>query len=383
MIAARTRPKHDRDGEKTMTTLKLYGALTALVICVAAGSVAFAGGFDSVGDPVVIDGVDFQSMAEYFESGEFKNSDRRCGTPESWTLPEVLPGRGTADCTMGLTNPDPIYDPDPSFVYEIPVVVHIITHDNGTTGDLTDSMVQSQIDVLNEDYLAIPGTLGENGSFTGIRFVLATEDSIGDPTSGITRTANTNWYNDNDESGFKSTLMWDPNRYLNFYTNNTVYLGYAWFPQWGVGSWQDGIVITYRAFGRNSPAFPYNLGRTATHEVGHWLGLLHTFQDGCGVAGAPGCYTSGDRVCDTDPDAGQTFGCPGGTSCGSYPIPVENFMEYTDDACMDLFSLEQANRMRCSLTSYRPAGYSVVLLDGIFLDGFESGNTLEWWTTIP
>ncbi len=365
-----------------MKELIFCALLIVLVTCLAGGS-AFAGEANYQGDAVEIDGVEYQNMTEYFQSGHFKNSGRRCGTPDSWALPEVLPGRATADCTMVLTNPDPSYDPDLSFVYEIPVVVHIITHDNGTTGDITDQMVQSQIDVLNEDYLAIPGTLGENGTFTGIRFVLASEDPNGDPTNGITRTANTNWYNDNDESGFKSTLMWDPNRYLNFYTNNTQYLGYAWFPQWSVGGWQDGIVVYYRSFGRNSPFFPYNLGRTATHEVGHWLGLLHTFQDGCGTAGAPGCYSTGDRVCDTDPDAGQTFGCPGGTSCVSYPIPVENYMEYTDDACMDLFTWEQANRARCSLTSYRPIGYSVVLLDGIFLDGFESGDTLDWSNTIP
>ncbi|MEN8163432.1 MAG: zinc metalloprotease [Acidobacteriota bacterium] len=366
-----------------MKVLKSFGILTALVVTLAGGSMVFAGDVGLPGDAVVIDGVDYQSMTEYFHSEHFKSGDRRCGTPDYWAHPEVLPGRDTADCTMILTNPDPIYDPDLTYVYEIPVVVHIITHDNGVTGDLTDQMVQSQIDVLNEDYLAMPGTLGENGNFTGIRFVLATEDPDGLPTTGITRTANTNWYNDNDESGFKSTLMWDPNRYLNFYTNNTVYLGYAWFPQWGVGGWQDGIVITYRAFGRNSPMYPYNLGRTATHEVGHWLGLLHTFQDGCGTASAPGCYSTGDRICDTDPDATQTFGCPSATSCGSYPIPVENYMEYTDDACMELFTPEQANRARCSLTSYRPIGYSMVLLDGIFHDGFESGDTTGWSFASP
>ncbi len=366
-----------------MKTLKSRLVLMALVVLVAGGSVTFAGEVDSAGDQVVIDGVDYRSMTDYFLSDHFKSSGRRCGTPDSWVFPEVLPGRAPADCTMNLTNPDPIYDPDLTFVYEIPVAVHIITHDNGTTGDLTDQMVQSQIDVLNEDYLAIPGTLGENGTFSGIRFVLASEDPDGNPTTGITRTANTNWYNDNDEQGFKSALMWDPNRYLNFYTNNTNFLGYAWFPQWGVGGWQDGIVVYYRSFGRNSPFFPYNLGRTATHEVGHWLGLLHTFQGGCGTADPPGCYSSADLVCDTNPDATSHFGCPGGTSCGSYPIPVENYMEYTDDACMELFTPEQANRTRCSLTSYRPIGYSVVLLDGIFLDGFESGDYPAWSNVSP
>jgi hypothetical protein len=327
-------------------------------------------------------GETFHSWEEYVQSEEFRAAGMRCGTPEPWFFPEhEPPAEAPQDCTLWTTNPDPSYAPGP--IYEVPVVVHIITHGNGVTGDITDATVQSQIDVLNEDYLAIAGTNGGDGNFTGIQFVLASEDPDGMPTTGITRTANTTWYNDQDEQGFKSTLNWDPRYYLNFYTNNTQYLGYSWFPQWGVGSWHDGIVINYRAFGRPAPMYPYNLGRTATHEVGHWIGLFHPFQDGCGLPDPPSCYSTADLICDTNPDQNDTYGCPvGATSCGGYPVPIENYMEYTDDACMTEFTPEQVLRMRCTLTSYRPLVYREV--DAvIFADGFESGDWSEWSAAYP
>jgi hypothetical protein len=325
-------------------------------------------------------GTTFHSWQDYVSSPEFEAAGMRCGTHEPFIVPERSDGpEAPGHCSMGSTNPDSMYDPGP--IYRIPVVVHIITHGNGTTGDISDAMVQSQIDVLNEDYNAISGTPGEDGTYTAIEFYLATEDPDGFPTTGITRTANTTWYNDQDEQGFKSALMWDPHRYLNFYLNNTVYLGYAWFPQWGVGTWQDGVVITWRAFGRPSPMYPYNQGRTATHEVGHWLGLLHPFQGGCGSP--TNCYTTADLICDTEPDASSTYGCPvGSTSCGGERVPVENYMEYSDDACMTKFTAEQMRRARCTLTSYRPNVYEEVETV-TFQDGFESGDWSNWEHTSP
>jgi hypothetical protein len=357
-------------------------ALLAVVVALtlAPGASANDRGSTPRGDLSDNDGARPESWSTYVQSDRFKASGARCGTLNPSYYPE-LPIDAPQDCTLYVTNPDGSYDPGP--LYEIPVVVHIITHANGVSGDISNAMVQSQIDVLNEDFLAIPGTLGEDGTYTGIQFVLASEDPNGDPTDGITRTANTNWYNDNDEAGFKSTLMWDPHRYLNFYTNNTPYLGYAWFPQWGVGFWQDGVVINYRSFGRNSPQPPYHLGRTATHEVGHWIGLLHTFEDGCGNPTPPFCYSTADLICDTEPDAFDTYNCPvGSTSCGGQRIPVENYMEYTNDACMEKFTPEQMRRLRCTLTSYRPNIYTEVEA-GLFSDGFESGDTSEWSTTGP
>src|SRR5262249_54891167 len=98
----------------------------------------------------------------------------------------------------------------------------------------------------------------------------------------------------------------------------------------------------------------YNQGRTVTHEVGHWLGLFHPFDFGCGTSS---CYTTGDRICDTNAEANARFGCPGSAvSCGS-PDPIHNYMDYTDDTCMTNFTQEQARRMRCTLTSYRPQAW--------------------------
>ncbi|HOC43355.1 MAG TPA: zinc metalloprotease [Thermoanaerobaculales bacterium] len=350
-------------------------AAFGLIIIVSIALSAAAGD----GDAVQFMGVTYPSWSTYVQSEAFQAFGMRCGTPDSSFHPEVqldAPG----DCSMAITNPDPSYAPGP--IYEIPVVVHIITAADGVTGDLSDALVQSQIDVLNEDYLAIAGTAGGGGTYTGVRWVLAATDPHGDPTTGITRTANASWFNDNDEQGFKTALMWDPHRYLNFYTNNTQYLGYSWFPQWGVGGWQDGIVINYQAFGRPSTMPPYHLGRTATHEVGHWVGLLHTFEGGCGNPDQPYCYSTADKICDTEPDATSHFYCTPGTSCGSYPIPIENYMEYTNDACMTRFSEEQMLRLRCAITSYRPNVYTLIDTT-LFSDGFESGDWSTWSAAAP
>jgi hypothetical protein len=357
--------------------MKHISSIAAIALVLIAGSsVPAAAGDDGT---VNFMGLSYPSMSAYVQSDAFEALGMRCGTlPPDW-YPEV-PLEAPADCSLSTTNPDPAYGPGP--IYEVPVVVHIITADNGVTGDLTDQMVQSQIEVLNEDYLAIAGTPGDDGTYIGIRFVLATVDPNGDPTTGITRTANTTWFNDNDEQGFKSALMWDPNRYLNFYTNNTQYLGYSWFPQWGVGGWQDGVVILYQAFGRPSTLPPYNLGRTATHEVGHWIGLFHPFEGGCGNPDPPYCYTTADRICDTEPDAMEHYSCTPGTNCGSYRIPIENYMEYTPDACMTRFTEEQMLRMRCTLTSYRPSAYTVIDAT-MFADGFESGDWSQWSAVQP
>jgi hypothetical protein len=110
------------------------------------------------------------------------------------------------------------------------------------------------------------------------------------------------------------------------------------------------VVVLYQAFGRPSTLSPYNLGRTATHEVGHYLGLFHTFNAGCGNAS---CYTSGDRICDTNPEQNPRFNCSAASSCGTSD-PITNFMDYTNDSCMNNFTQEQGRRMRCTLQHYRP-----------------------------
>lgn len=256
-----------------------------------------------------------------------------------------------SDCAYGSTSPNPAYNPTTTLT--IPVVVHVIQNSSGT-GFISAALVQSQIDILNEDFLAMAGTLGAPGTNSEIQFELASTDPAGNPTSGITYTTNTSWYN--DSGSYWNSLSWDTNNYLNIYTNSAGgFLGYVPdIPQGGiVGSASDRVVVYWASFGRNGPIGPpYNKGRTTTHEVGHYLGLYHTFDGGCG---AGSCYTSGDRICDTNPESSSTLGCPGSkSSCGSAD-PFHNYMDYTDDICMWEFSPEQANRMRCTLENWRPA----------------------------
>jgi hypothetical protein len=282
----------------------------------------------------------------------------RCATPTGWFGGAML---DNPDCDFNQTNPSATYAP--TTIWRIPVVVHVIASASGT-GNLTDTMVQSQIQVLNEDFRALAGTSGAGGVDSKIEFFLATTDPNGQPTNGIRRYSNNTWFA--DAGSYWNSIAWNPQRYLNIYTNNAGgggTLGYVpSLPQAGgiAGTAADRVVILYSAFGK--PAVggaPYNLGRTCTHEVGHYLGLFHTFDNGCGSASA--CYTSGDRICDTNPESQPRFGCPTtATSCGS-PDPVRNYMDYTDDSCMTGFTAEQVRRMRCTLVSYRsqlaqPAG---------------------------
>ena len=272
----------------------------------------------------------------------------RCGTPE--IDPDMFDG-GPGDCSSSSTSIEAQYDPGDT--YYIQVVVHVIRDDNGF-GNVGNPKVRSQIDILNEDFLALAGTPGEPGTFSGIQFALASQDPDGNATNGITRSNNTTWFNDGGQ--YWLSLNWDPSQYLNIYTNNAGgALGYVpYLPQTGSpGSASDRVVCLWSAFGRNSIGGPpYDQGRTATHEVGHYCGLFHTFQSGCGTQSQPGCYSSGDRICDTNGESGPHFGCPSTATCGTQD-PIHNYMDYTDDTCMWEFTPEQVNRMRCTLEHYR------------------------------
>ncbi len=308
-----------------------------------------------------------------------------CATPELREDPvgsSPLAG-GPGDCSATANNPAPEYDPA-NALYTIPVVVHIIMDSSCTTGVISDATVQGQIDVLNEDFLALPGTNGSNGADSQIRFELATEDPGGNPTTGITRDCDDTWFNDGGD--YWDTLAWDPHRFLNLYANNAGgSRGYVPFlPAAGnsmVGDNSDRVVVNWQAFGTGGPFPAHDLGRTASHEIGHYLGLWHTFFGSCGIATPPDCYTTGDLICDTPPDETASDICPvGATSCDGIPVPIENYMEYTDDYCMEGFSAEQGMRMRCTLLHYRPAVFTSV---PVFADGFESGDTSAWTSTVP
>lgn len=277
----------------------------------------------------------------------------RCGTDVFAPRPVGEAALAPSDCSSTSTTILPQYEPAGGMLFQIPVVFHVIENTSGE-GQIPDAAIRSQIDVLNEDYLALPGTPGALGADTGIQFYLATEDPNGDPTTGITHTVNDTWFN--DEGNYWDPLAWDPNRYLNVYTNlASGFLGYATtIPQFGgVGDNEDRVVMSWCAVGRNAPIGPpFDQGRTLTHEVAHHLGLLHTFQGGCAPVAT--CYENGDLICDTNAQSVPSTGCPvSPSSCGT-PDPFDNYLDYTDDACMARFTPEQANRMRCTLDQWRP-----------------------------
>jgi hypothetical protein len=284
-------------------------------------------------------------------SDAWRTSGRRCGTDESARADS--PSRAAADCSYNSTTIRPEYNPANGAEYDIPVVFHIIQKTNGE-GALDDSFIHSQIDVLNEDFLAIAGSPGAPGVGGKIKFHLATRDPNGNPTSGINRVTNNQYFADPGSglSPMKNALAWDTTKYFNIYTNDANgALGYATFPSQTAGDREDGVVLLHTSVGRNAPQGGiYDQGRTATHEVGHYLGLFHTFQGGCGTG-----YSAGDLLSDTPPQSQPQFDCPTGSaanSCGG-TADVHNYMNYTQDTCMFRFTTEQINRMRCSIASYR------------------------------
>jgi len=317
--------------------------------------------FSATKHQISVDGLTFDSWNSYLTSDYFKNANKKCLIKTIETNKQF---KIASDCTKTSTTINNQYYP--TSYYTIPVVFHVIYASDGT-GNIDDSFIYSQIDILNEDYGAFSGTLGAPGFDTHIKFTLA----------GITRTENDNWFNDNDESGYKSSLGWDQNSYLNIYVNSAHgYLGYSYMPQDAAGSTLDGIVVVYAAVGRNSPNGVYNLGRTLTHEIGHYFGLFHTFSPNEGSASGTcvNSYTEGDFIMDTNSEDDEHYGCSETSTCGTQD-PIHNYMNYTDDACMNNFTQEQANRMICCLFSYRPALYTEVSAGAPFIISFTSSAT--------
>jgi len=254
-------------------------------------------------------------------------------------------------------------------IITIPVVVHVIHSGQpvGTAPNITDAQVQSQIDVMNQDFRKMLGTPGYNtnpvGVDTQIQFALAKVDLDGNPTNGIDRInlCQPSWSTSDINSIVKPNTIWDPTQYMNMwsvdFTDNTL-LGYAQFPDAsGLGGLNtsggsastDGVVANYATFGSidyDDGSFlltaPYNLGRTMTHEVGHFLGLRHIWGDGSS------CSTNTDYCADTPVALAANFSCATTVnSCTTQPgnDMVENYMDYTDDACMNIFTQNQKDRI--------------------------------------
>ncbi len=266
--------------------------------------------------------------------------------------------RMASDCSATVTVPRETWTPDQ--VLRIAVVVHVISDGDCVGGALTDDRIRDQLVVLNEDFRALPGTPGAPGFDSKIEFFLATEDPTGRATNGITRHCDARWYR--DDGDYFGELAWDPSRYINIYTN-TVRGGGGYVPFLPsdpdalAGQTADRVVVNWLAFGRGGPIPNRAQGRTATHEIGHYLGLLHTYgnDSSCGAAEPPGCYTTGDLVCDTLPTSGSHRGCPvGQIDCAGFSAPIANHMDLADDSCKTGFTREQVLRMRCTLATYRP-----------------------------
>ena len=252
-------------------------------------------------------------------------------------------------------------------VITIPVVVHIVYRTSSE--NISDAQVQSQIDVLNEDFRRLnmdasntPALFQGAAADVEIQFCLATRDPLGNPTNGITRTQTTKtsfsvYTDDVKYSSQGGKDAWPTDQYLNIWVCRLSggVLGYAQFPNGGPAA-TDGVVIDFRYFGRGGSAqAPYNKGRTATHEVGHWLNLRHIWGDAqCGD----------DYVNDTPTQQGPNYGCPTfpHPTCGNASDMFMNYMDYTDDACMNLFTQGQKTRMRAVLA---PNGFRAGLLTSL------------------
>jgi hypothetical protein len=221
----------------------------------------------------------------------------------------------------------------------VPVYVHVISGGAGVdNGDLPDGMIYNQIDVLNKAYG------GQNGALaTPFTFQLV----------GIDRTRNASLFGMSpgsvQEAIAKAVLHKGDARTLNLYTANPGggLLGWATFPwDYTKSPQMDGVVILHSSLPGGS-ATPYNLGDTATHEVGHWLGLFHTFQGGCTLVN--------DQVSDTPAERSAAAGCPvGRNTCAQAGLdPINNFMDYSDDACMTSFSNGQSGRADVFSAAFR------------------------------
>jgi hypothetical protein len=234
----------------------------------------------------------------------------------------------------------------------VPVAFHVVRRDDGSA-DVTEQMILDQMDVLNAAYLE-----------SGFQFTLESVDRT-DNSAWSTHTPGTA-----AESNMKQALAVDPASTLNMYACDLGggLLGYATFPWfYPEDSFMHGVVVLYSSLPGGTAA-PYDEGDTATHEVGHYLGLYHTFQGSC--------FPPGDSVSDTPYEASSASGCPVGRDTCPQPgeDPIHNYMDYSADSCMYEFTPGQDIRMHAAVEAYKPtlAGYT-----GFGLLAPEDGSALS------
>jgi hypothetical protein len=272
-------------------------------------------------------------------------------------------------------------------VINIPVVVHVLY--NTSTQNISLTQIQSQIDVLNKDFRKLNSDWSNTPSIyqslvadIELTFCLATVDPNGNATSGIIRKSTTKTVFDAglDDAKYNSTGgsdAWPAGSYLNIWVvpsiksgTNTGILGYAQFPGGAVAT--DGLVICHNYFGTSGTVTaPFNKGRTATHEIGHWLNLRHIWGDAnCG----------NDQVADTPTQSAPNYNCPTFPkySCSNSGDMHMNYMDYVDDACMYMFSTGQKSRMRALFAS---GGARASLLNSNGCGGSSTPPTASYCTS--
>ncbi|NND94253.1 MAG: T9SS type A sorting domain-containing protein [Flavobacteriales bacterium] len=342
---------------ENQSEMKVRGKTAILAICLFVAATSSAQGtkqqFQNDGEGLIECGSDIIHQRMLIEDSDYRSAFER----QSQILRESIRENSIDEQRMPV-------------VHTVPIVVHIMHAGEavGTGANISDEQILSAIDALNEDFRKMSGTNGDgNGVDVEIDFCLASRAPDGSPSNGINRidASGLAFYANEgisigqgsgaNEIALKDLSRWDRDDYYNIWIVNEIedndggagIQGFAYFPSSSAS--RDGAVILYNAFGTVGNLKSYtSLNRTTTHELGHAFGLYHTFQgNSCSESN---CATQGDEVCDTPPTISNTS-C-GNPACGGTQ-QVENYMDYTSETCMDMFTQGQKDRMQNALLTSR------------------------------
>ena len=337
-----------------------HGPMPRARMLVFAASVRTAGAL-STPSPKIGD----QEYGPHSEIEHVKHHGLRCGTDEHPHVHDDEHGRALAKSDCGFsTDPKPIYSPTQGPIYRIKTCIHVIMSSDGLTGAISQACIHGGMAWLNRDFRATAGEKSANSVDTRIEFQLIK----------TLEHKNTAWMTqDHGTPGGlwdAATGECDVSRASNIFIKTPPggILGQASLAHNARGTAPDGSTIGTSVWGPCATSGSYNEGATATHELGHYLGLYHTFvsssqspplpASSCPAQTKPGCYgRPGDTLCDTNAQANAEFSCDNENECGENE-PIHNYMDYSHDSCLTTFTEEQARRMRCALTSYRSGIYT-------------------------